>query len=152
MNTLLFLVTFFVASVVGLPHVGMIDTPLIRDVGLIFDDKFYKGNSTFIFEVREKPVCIPLNVDSSSRPRGFNIKSVQVCKPTTCAFFTGENCSSKSTGTFSVSCKGPGDVPNHKSDDVYKSYICGDNIARREELEGTKALVTVPHDPNAGMV
>ncbi|KAK7182905.1 hypothetical protein DPSP01_009671 [Paraphaeosphaeria sporulosa] len=151
MNAFMFLFTF-VASVLGLPHVAMIDTPAIRDVGLIFDDRYYKGNSTFIFELRDKPTCIPINVDSQNRPRGFSIKSVQVCKPTTCAFFTGDKCTSKSTGTFSVTCKGPGDVPNHDSNDVYKSYICGQNISKRGSLEDTKALVTVPHNFNAGMV
>lgn len=80
------LLAVFVAAVAGLPHVGMIDTPVIRDVGLIFDDKFYRerrhpslfhpctdkeagGNSTFILEIKDKPTCVPINVDSSSRPQ-----------------------------------------------------------------------------------
>jgi hypothetical protein len=45
MNTITFLVTLFVATVVSLPHTGMIDTPDVRDVGLIFDDFNYSKYS-----------------------------------------------------------------------------------------------------------
>ena len=64
------------------------------------------------------------------------------------------NCTADSTGVFSVSCEGPGDVPNHKSGEVFKSYICGKDISKKINLEGSVSLATVPHDPspNAGMV
>lgn len=45
MQSLMFLATFFMASVVGLPHVAMIDTPVVRDVGLIFDDRYYSKHA-----------------------------------------------------------------------------------------------------------
>ncbi|KAL1601409.1 hypothetical protein SLS60_006322 [Paraconiothyrium brasiliense] len=151
-NTIMLLITFFVATVMGLPHVGMLDTADVHDVGLIYDDVNYNGNSTFIIEVKKNPTCLPINVDANSRPQGLRIKSIQICKPTTCAFFTGEKCTSKSTGTFSVACSGPGDVPNHDPDELFKSYICGENISRRAALERMATLETVPHDPNAGMV
>jgi hypothetical protein len=47
MNTM-FLFTFFVAAVMGLPHTGMIDTPDVLDVGLIFDDFNYGKHSLTI--------------------------------------------------------------------------------------------------------
>jgi hypothetical protein len=84
--------------------------------------------------------------------RGLRIKSIQICKPTTCAFFTAEKCRSGSTGAFAVACTGPGDIPNHDPNVVYKSYICGETIAKRVALEGITSLDTVPHDSNAGMV
>ncbi|KAJ4347831.1 uncharacterized protein N0V89_009201 [Didymosphaeria variabile] len=151
MNIML-LISLFFATVMGLPHVGMLDTPDVRDVGLIFDDLNYTGNSTFIIEVKNNPTCLPINVDANSHAQGLRIKSIQICKPTTCAFFTGEKCTSASTGVFSVACTGPGDVPNHNLDMLFKSYICGQNISRRVALERVATLETVPHDPNAGMV
>lgn len=35
------LLTIFAATVAGLPHVGMLDTPTVSDVGLIFDERDY---------------------------------------------------------------------------------------------------------------
>lgn len=41
MKLFIFLISFLAALVSALPHVATIDTPALRDVGLIFDDEFY---------------------------------------------------------------------------------------------------------------
>ncbi|KAJ4289821.1 hypothetical protein N0V90_011152 [Kalmusia sp. IMI 367209] len=134
----------------ALPHVGMLDTPTVRDVGLIFTERDYKGDSTFLIETRDKATCIPINVNKYGQPQGFRISSTQVCKPTTCVFFTAENCGG--VGNFSVSCDGPGDVANHKSTDLYKSYICGDKLAGISGyVKSAKQLATMPHNGTASM-
>jgi hypothetical protein len=42
------------------PHVGMIDTAALRDVGVIYTEPNFQGDHAFIFEVKGNPTCLPL--------------------------------------------------------------------------------------------
>jgi hypothetical protein len=60
---LLAFMVFFVVSLVGAipkPHVGMVDTADLRDVGVIYTKANYEGEPKFIYHIKAKPECMAL--------------------------------------------------------------------------------------------
>jgi hypothetical protein len=51
-----------ITLVLALPHTGMINTDHVRDVGVVFSEAYYKGNSTFLLQAKAEPSCVPLYV------------------------------------------------------------------------------------------
>jgi hypothetical protein len=42
------------------PHVGMVDTAQLRDVGVVYTEPNFRGERTFIYEVKDSPQCLNL--------------------------------------------------------------------------------------------
>jgi hypothetical protein len=45
------------------PHDGFVDTPTIRDVGMLYSEADFKGENTFVYEIKAEPGYLPLYVD-----------------------------------------------------------------------------------------
>jgi hypothetical protein len=59
---LAFVVCFVISLVLAVPkpHIGMVDTAELRDVGVIYTKANYEGERKFIYHVKTKPECLPL--------------------------------------------------------------------------------------------
>ncbi|PVH98041.1 hypothetical protein DM02DRAFT_481228, partial [Periconia macrospinosa] len=110
----------------ALPHESIINTPALRDVGIIYTEPNYQGQSNFLLENRKDAGCYPLN-----KCRTAPILSVKVCmKSCTCVFFTGsDTCGPASQDNFVAVVRGPTDIAEVKTPagHIFKSYICGEN-------------------------
>jgi hypothetical protein len=44
------------------PHEGFVDTPTLRDVGILYSEANFKGDNTFVYEIKAESECLPLYV------------------------------------------------------------------------------------------
>jgi hypothetical protein len=77
-------------------HTGMIDNDDHRDVGLIYTKPNFQGETKAIFEIKDKPECLPLHaypsrayINQLTRHSGQLIMSILICKTDVkCTFHT----------------------------------------------------------------
>lgn len=50
-------------TAIASPHEGFVDTPTLRDVGILYSEENFKGENTFVYEIKTTPECLPLYID-----------------------------------------------------------------------------------------
>ncbi|KAF2729878.1 hypothetical protein EJ04DRAFT_58102 [Polyplosphaeria fusca] len=125
------LAAFFYLLGLVLAHQGMKIGPDMKDIGVLFSEEDFQGNSTFLVETNLTNECFRLLLNTDSEPEAIQVNSIQICQPVDCMLFTGPNCSkSDDMKSFSVKVAGEGDATKLDLPDFigynFRSYMCGD--------------------------